>query len=95
MNGREAQVEDVLALSKEMREQARAGRWDRVQEFQSRRWGLLRGGLPAGLSVAEMEEILVLDLEVEQLAQRAKAETADELRHLHQGRQAQRAYGGS
>ena len=86
---------EVLDLSSRMLEQARAGRWDRVQEIQARRWTLLRNGLPERLRVRDMEEILALDLEIEQLARKAKAETAAELRHLHQGRQAHLAYGGA
>lgn len=89
----------VLRLSRQMREAAREGGWERLAELHAQREPVLRalceGRLLARDRLREvLEQVLELDRETVARVLAARDEAQMALRHLGRGREAVAAYAG-
>ena len=87
-------------MTRQMLELVKAGEWEAVAELGAQRLQLLRqlnlGGDASQVQVCVgvLQEIQALDREIETISRENKDEAADQLRQIHQGRKADKAYRG-
>ena len=87
-----------LEMTRQMLDLVKAGEWEAVTELGSERLQLLRQwehqADPATVTacIGVLQEIQTLDKEIERLGREGRDEAAKQLRQIHQGRKAGKAY---
>ncbi|MCU7812023.1 MAG: flagellar protein FliT [Candidatus Thiodiazotropha sp. (ex Notomyrtea botanica)] len=94
------QLKQGLEMTRRMLELVKAGAWEEVAVLGAERLRLLREWVNnaepdmAQQNIGILQEIQALDKEIETLSLEGKEELADNLRQIHQGRKAGKAYRG-
>lgn len=96
----DSQLKQGLEMTRRMLELVKAGAWEDVAVLGAERLRLLHEWVNntepdmAQQNIGILQEIQALDKEIEILSLEGKEELADNLRQIHQGRKAGKAYRG-
>jgi hypothetical protein len=94
----DSQLIQGLEMTRQMLELVKAGEWEAVAKLGSDRLQLLRqwehqaDPNTAQACIGILQEIQALDQEIERLGREGRDEAAKQLRQIHQGRKADKAY---
>ena len=96
----DSQLQKGLEMTRQMLEMVKEGAWEEVVQLGSerlkllRQWGDSAGPEEVQRNVGVLQEIQALDVEIEAIGQQGRKDIADNLRQIHQGRKAGKAYLG-
>ncbi|MCU7915604.1 MAG: flagellar protein FliT [Candidatus Thiodiazotropha sp. (ex Gloverina cf. vestifex)] len=96
----DSQLKQGLEMTRRMLELVKAGAWEEVAVLGAERLRLFHEWVNnaepdmAQQNIGILQEIQALDKEIETLSIEGKEELADNLRQIHQGRKAGKAYRG-
>ena len=96
---RQQQLQDAIALSKNMLETAERGDWEQIIELEKQRREGMMAGLKEPVAVSEAEGVndslqtlMQLNDQLTGVVQRARSESAEQFAALQSGRSAANAY---
>ncbi|MCU7845530.1 MAG: flagellar protein FliT [Candidatus Thiodiazotropha sp. (ex Monitilora ramsayi)] len=96
----DSQLKQGLEMTRRMLELVKSGAWEEVAVLGAerlqvlRQWGDTADADSIQQHVGVLQEIQALDKEIESLGRQGREEVADNLRQIHQGRKAGKAYRG-
>jgi hypothetical protein len=94
----DVQLQQGLEMTRQMLLLVKAGEWEDLAALGSQRLQLLRqwhndlDPARAQVQIGILQEIQALDREIEMLSRQSRDEAAEQLRQIHQGRKADKAY---